>query len=137
MGLLNRAKYFEVTFCRIEVSTDADAGMSYDPNTYVPAQIGPDGTEITPAQGLPPSANSGGAPEDSISVTIHNIPGNQVINLFDIAAFHRYFNPKTLQYENNVVEVYLYGLGLKYIRINPLTLENQLLALNLEPPVPA
>ena len=137
MGLLNRAKYYEVTFCRIEVSTDANAGSSYDPNTYVPAQYGPDGSLITPAQGGPPTANTGGAPEDSISVTIHNIPGDQVINLFDIAGFHRYFNPKTLQYENNVVEVYLYGLGVKYIRINPQTLENELLALNLEPPVPA
>ncbi|BCV01334.1 MAG: hypothetical protein CM15mV42_0090 [uncultured marine virus] len=51
MGLFNRAKYYEVTFCRIEVSTDANAGSSYDPNTYVPAQYGPDGSLITPAQG--------------------------------------------------------------------------------------
>lgn len=121
-------EYYEVTFCRISGETANSQGQNWNPDGYVPPTIGPGGEIINPGSGSPPqpAGGSGGTP----SIVIEDMPGFAVIDLYSIKAFHRFYNPETQNYENNVLEVLIEGIGLRYIRMTSATMKDLLLALN-------
>lgn len=120
-------EYYEVTFCRISGEAVNAEGQNWNPDSYVPPTIGPGGEIIDPGSGAPPQPSGGaGVP----SIIIEDMPGFSVIDLYSIKAFHRFYNPETQNYENNVLEVLIEGLGLRYIRMTSATLKDLLLALN-------
>ncbi len=120
-------EYISVTFCRISGEAANSEAQNWDPNSYVPPTVGPMGEIINPGSGAPPAPSGGGG---TPSILIEDMPANSVIDLYSIKAFHRFYNLQTSNYENNVLEVLIDGLGLRYIRMQSGTLRDLLLALN-------